>query len=59
MKGHDPFGPRKDAGLDGVGHGYWMPKLWVVEARICRGSGGFGVRFRQEVDHIKDVMRYK
>ncbi len=28
--------------LDGVGHGYWMPKLRVVESWICRGSGGFG-----------------
>ena len=24
------------------GHGYWMPKLPVVECRICKGSGGFG-----------------
>ncbi len=26
-----------------VRHGYWMRKLGVVEARICRGSHGFGV----------------
>jgi len=25
--------------LDLVGHGFWMPKLRVVESRICRGSG--------------------
>ena len=29
--------------MDGVGHGYWMLKLRVVEFRICRGSGGFGL----------------
>ncbi len=27
--------------LDGVGHGYWMPKLRVVEARIFDGIAGF------------------
>ena len=25
-----------------LGHGFWMPKLRVVESRICRGSDGFG-----------------
>ena len=28
----------------GVRHGFWMPKLRVVESRICGGSGGFGLR---------------
>ena len=23
-------------------HGFWMPKLRVVEAWICKGGGGFG-----------------
>lgn len=27
----------------GVGHGYWMPELGVVEARICRGKRGYGL----------------
>ena len=27
----------------GAGHGYWMPKLRVVESRICEGCGGFGL----------------
>ena len=30
--------------LDGVGHGFWMRKLRVVESRICNGNGGFGMR---------------
>ena len=29
--------------LQVLGHGYWVPKLRVVESRICRGSGGFGL----------------
>ncbi len=31
-----------DGGFGSLRHGYWMPKLRVVEARICKGSGGFG-----------------
>ena len=27
----------------GVGHGFWMGKSRVVESRICRGNGGFGL----------------
>ena len=26
-----------------VRHGFWMRKLQVVESRICRGRGGFGL----------------
>ena len=28
--------------LDGVGHGFWMPKLRVVELRICDAWREFG-----------------
>ncbi len=27
-----------------VGRGFWVRKLRVVEVRICRSSGGFGLR---------------
>ncbi len=30
--------------LWGAGHGYWMRKLRVVEVRICRMVGEFGLR---------------
>ena len=30
--------------VDAVRHGFWMPKLPVVESRICKGCGGFGLR---------------
>ncbi len=25
-------------------HGFWMRKVRVVEARVCSGNGGFGLR---------------
>ncbi len=28
--------------MDGVGYGFWMPKLRVVGSRICRAERGFG-----------------
>ena len=27
----------------GLGHGFWMEKVRMVESRICRGNGGFGL----------------
>ncbi len=38
----DQFFETLDPGiLDGVGHGFWVAKLRVVESRICRVGIGF------------------